>query len=290
MIRPVISKQNMITGVKAISVFDPATGTTVQLNNIVPEADVKIKRPIEILDVDNEIYYDGDDSFLKFASFSLDGYDQLETWMKNNTQVQLVVVGVDYNLLWYESAKISVYKKYGFKTGNRNIFIVRISKSRGTHNIYALTNLLRSNGKWEDANLDEQADMLSFDNRIGTIFEFSETSSPVYQQVNAGLFGEAITSSIIFPFSDITIYGKCNAFSFGGGGGYEFNFKIQAIDYAGIFLGESSIINSNSVLNLLLPANTYRIKWIFEIDISGNERFYLPYLGMQRGNYSNINF
>ena len=274
----------MITGVKKISVYDPATGTTVQLNNIVPGADAKIKRPIEILDVDNELYYDGDESFLEFSSYKLEGYDQLEAWMIANTQVQLVVAGIDYNLFWYESAKITVYKNYGFAIGNRNTFNVRISKARGNHSIYAYTNLVRVNGKFVDADANEEVDNFTF---TGTgVYAFDDTN--LYQQVD-GLSGGVVASSgyIIYPFTGINMYAKINRVA---GETQNWTFYLQAYNYASGLLGESTITDSDSIINLLLPANTYKIRIKATIGTGKVLKFYIPFLGAQRGNYLDINY
>ncbi len=270
----------VITGVKKISVYDPATGTTVQLNNIVPGADAKIKRPIEILDVDNELYYDGDESFLEFSSFTLEGYDQLETWMIANTPVQLVVAGIDYHILWYESAKITVYKNYGFAIGNRNTFNVRISKKRGTHSIYAYTNMLRTNGKWEDDDVDEKADCLTFSGGAGVTYDFNND----IQTITTGASTNA-TADIIFPFSGINIVSALNRQSGNG-----WTIKVRALNYASSIIGTSESTVFDNV-TLLLPANTYKIRWEVAIGISsGSVLFKLPFIGSQRGNYLDINY
>ena len=271
----------MITGVKKISVFDPATGTTVQLNSIVPQADAKIKSPIEILDVDNELFYDGDDSFLEFASFDLTGYDQLEDWMIANTKVQLVVAGYDYHILWYESATITVKKTFGFKTGNRNLFTVRISKGRGTHTIYALTNLLRSNGRWLDVT-SLKTDMLTFSGASGVVYDFASQIQTVDMTGSGGL--ETVTGTLIYPFSGISMISVLNRVS-----GGNWTIRLLALNFAGGTLATSSSTINDFVI-LSLPLGTYKIQWKLNEGDGDIVTFKHPFLGAERGNYNFINY
>lgn len=278
----------MFTGVKKVAIYDPATGTVVQLNKIVPDADVKLKSPLEIKDVNKELYYDGDVSYLEFACYDVEYFYQLETWMKNYTQVRAVCAGVDYNLLWEESVTLTVYKTYGFTPGSRNVMIVRLAKERGEHSIYAVSNLLRRLGRFIDDDANEKADNLTFQDDGGT-YTFQDTL--LYQNyVGAGGGqGTIITGKVVFPISGLTLFAKCNNTG-GGGPAQHWDFYLRAYSFADSVLATDTVSDSDDVLELTLPANTYSVGIRIEIAGTDQASFYFPYMGMERGSYLNINY
>lgn len=275
----------MFTGIQKVAIYDPATGTTVQLNRIAPDADVKIKTPIEIKDVSSNLYYDGDESYLEFGSYDIEYFYQLETWMKAYTPIRLVCAGVDHNLFWEESVNITVRKSYGFQPGNRNLMIIRVSKERGTHSIYAVSNIVRKLGRFVDADLNEKADCLVFSS-TGT-FNFVEAS--LYQEITAVTPGSyATTNKIIFPFPGIKLFAKMNQRTTGGA--QYWSFTLSAWDSANNFLAQSTVSDLDSVLSLTLPALTYTVRAQIDVVTGNTVRFYMPYLGMERGSYLNIKY
>lgn len=276
----------MFTGVQKIAVYDPILFSVVQLNKIATEGEVRIKNPIEIQDVNSDLYYDGDESSIEFGCYDLSGFDQLDAWMRAGTAVNLVAAGLDYNLLWHESTKLTCKKTYGMAVGNRNFFTVKLQKERGNHSIYALSNIVRYNGRFIDADANEKADGMSF---VGNgTYNFDDTL--LYQQITGGAIGDiATTNRINFPLSGITIYGKMNQHSTGGPAP-EWTFTLSAWDGSNNLLDSETATNSDDIISLLLPANTFKIRAQIEVANTKVVRFYLPYMGMQRGNYLNINY
>lgn len=274
----------MFTGVQKIAVYDPATGLTVQLNKIAPDADIKIKSPIEIKDVSSNLYYDGDESFIEFASFDIEYFYQLESWMTAHTPIRLIAWGVDYNLFWEESVNLTVRKTYGSQPGNRNMMIVRLSKERGTHSIYAVSNILRKLGRFVDGNADEKADNLVF-SATGT-YNFVDAS--LYQEITGVAPGSyATTNRMVFPFPGVTLFAKMNKVSIGGPA-QSWTFTLSAWDSANNFLSSSTVTDSDDVLSLALPALTYSVRLQIDVATGAIVKFYLPYLGRQRSSYLNI--
>lgn len=276
----------MFTGVQKIAIYDPTLFSVVQLNKLAPEAEVRIKNPLEIKDVNSQLYYDGDESYLEFGCYDLEGFDQINTWMRNYTSINLVAAGLDYNLLWHENTKITCKKTYGFKVGSRNFFTVKLSKERGNHSIYALSNIVRYNGKWEDANADEKVDGMIF---VGSgTYSFVEATG--YQQITGGATGDiATTNRINFPLSGIRIYGKMNMHSMGGPAP-EWTFVLSAWDASNNLLDSATATSSDDILSLLLPANTFKIRAQISVANTKIVRFYLPYMGMQRNSYFDIDY
>lgn len=270
----------MISGIQKISVYNPANGVVVQLNKI-SGGDFTIKEPLESKNVDGQLIYDGHKSFVEFASYDDTGFDQLESWMIAKTPVRLVAAGVEQNLLWYESSPITVRKNYLSKAGSRNFFTVRIAKEKGTHSIHLFANLLRSGGKWEDANTDGLADLFT---KIAPIsHQFSATVQTLYgTNGNNG----SVRALFEFPISGLPIYGRVNKTLHIGN---DITIFMAHLNFAG------SIITSASGENIALttPALTYKINYFIDINVTdpSNEfNFRLPYVGLKRSTYSNINF
>lgn len=276
----------MFTGIQKVAIYNPSDGTTVQLNKIAPDADVKIKSPIEIQDVSTNLYYDGDESFIEFASFDVELFYQLEAWMLAHTPVRLVAAGMEHNLLWEESVTLTVRKTYGFQPGNRNTMIVKLSKERGSHSIYAVSNLVRRLGRFIDANTNEKADNISFIDDGGT-YAFDDS---IFNQQYTGAGGQGMVAAAVidFPISGITIYAKMNQKV--QSPSQAWTFKLEALNFASSVITSVTVSNADDVLSLLLPAATFRVRIKIEVTGSNNVRFYIPYVGMQRGTYLNINY
>lgn len=276
----------MFTGVQKIAIYDPTLFTSVVLNKIAPDADILVKKPIEIFDINHNLIYDGDESHLEFGCYDLEGYDQVKAYMDAGTLINLVAAGLDYNLLWHENTKLTCKKSYGFAVGNRNFFTVKLQKERGSHNIHTLSNIVRYNGRWIDINADEKVDGMIF---VGSgTYNFVEATG--YQQITGGATGDiATTNRINFPIPGVTLYAKMNMHSTGGPAP-EWTFTLSAWDSSNNLLDSETATNSDDILSLLLPANTFKIRAQIEVANTKVVRFYLPYLGVQRSNYFDINF
>lgn len=275
----------MFTGIQKIAVYDPIAFTSVVLNKILPDADVKVKHPLEVQDINANSIYDGDESFLEFGSFDLDKFEVLDSYMRAGTLINLVAAGLEHNLLWYEDTKIVVKKTYGFQVGNRNFFTIKLQKERGNHSIYALSNIVRIGGKWEDADNNNKADALNY---VGDGTYYYDKSDN-HQSITGGETGDiATTNRLNFPLPGITIFGKMNQKITGAS--QEWTYTLSAWDSNNNYLASATATNTDSVLSLSLPANTFKIRAQIEVANSKVVRFYLPYMGMQRANYLNINY
>jgi hypothetical protein len=195
----------MISGVQKISIYNPATGTVVQLNNVVPEGDALIAAPLSYKDIDGKLKYDGDKSYLSFGAYDDGGFAQLETWMKAKTPVRIVTAGFEENILWYESAPLLVKKKYGYSIGNKNYFSIEIAKEGGTHNIKSVANLMLAFALWYDGNSDGIADSLTKSGTYTT--EFDNGALEQTMTFAAGQLG-SLYCKIEYPISGINVHHK----------------------------------------------------------------------------------
>ncbi len=186
-----------VSGQKKISIYDPATGTVVQLNNISEEGEFEKKGSFIKTSAGNRMY-SGDESKAEFLSLDWTGYDQLVTWMKNRTPVRFVTYGLDEHILWYEDTYITVDQKTVFAPFKRSGFKIYFEKAGGVHAIYKGSNILYISRGWGDSNADGLADGYAFSLNASHIATFVNG----IQNINAnGIAGAAIMESapICYP-------------------------------------------------------------------------------------------
>jgi len=133
----------MFSGLRKISVYDPATGTVIQMNNISSEGSFSN----QVLTKENgagELLYCGND--VKFDFICLDDdtdiYDQLKAWTLAGTKINFVTYGVNEHLLWHELSNITVALDVKFKVGDRNGYKVTITHKGLVNNINIGRNLV----------------------------------------------------------------------------------------------------------------------------------------------------
>jgi len=112
-----------VTGLKIVSIYDPITGTVVQMNDISPEGSF-VFEPQTQENLHGSNVYCEDYAKFDFSCFNDEAYEQLYTWMTANTLVCAVTYGLDTHLLWYEPVPVIVKKQLGFKVGGKNAFTV----------------------------------------------------------------------------------------------------------------------------------------------------------------------
>ncbi len=151
-----------VGGIRKIAVYDPVLGTTVQLNNIGVEGDFK-SEPMSVETAKGTKSYAGDNFSYNFVSYDESGYDQLKSWMDNQTPVNCVALGIDTHLLWAEDTLITVDMDYKFKVGELNGFSVKLEKKGGELNIFSGVNILKARYGFKDSNADGIADGYSID-------------------------------------------------------------------------------------------------------------------------------
>ncbi|MFZ3035510.1 MAG: hypothetical protein WA138_16050 [Parvibaculum sp.] len=275
----------MISGVQKISIYDPATGIVVQLNNVVPDGEALIASPLYYKDIDGKLKYDGDKSYLSFGAYDDGGFAQLASWMKAKTPVRVVTAGFEENLLWYESAPILVKKDYSYAVGNKNYFSVEIAKEGGTHNIKSVANLILGPGLWYDANTNGIADSLI---KTGTYTTSFNNSS--FIQTLTFISGQtgSMSCKIEFPISGINIHHK-----FVEGAGSNLALYVPRLHFMNYASGIISSINAAET-DAVSPSSTYY--FIQEIDVpiapatTESLLYGIPYLGQKRNSYTNIKY
>lgn len=271
----------MKTGIQKVSIYDPATGTVVQCNNVSTDAEFN-KSGFETENSKGQMLYSGDESSFEFTSFDENIFTQLEAWMKAETDLNMVVLGVDENILWYEPSKITVNKIYLPAVGNRNGYRIKISKKGGLHNIYTGANMLYLLNGWADADINGIADNYT---KAGVS---TTTFVAPYQQItaSAGATGLLFTApDFIFPIAGAKLQLSTNIILFSGESS---GLNITAVlkSFAGATLQSESIIITTGLIEFVTPANFYKatINLLNGIAVDPlTYRFQYPYLGIPRG-------
>lgn len=275
----------MISGVQKISIYDPATGIVVQLNNVVPDGEALITSPLYYKDIDGKLKYDGDKSYLSFGAYDDGGFAQLASWMKAKTPVRVVTAGFEENLLWYESAPILVKKDYSYAVGNRNYFSVEIAKEGGTHNIKSVANLILGPGLWYDADTNGIADSLT---KTGTYTTSFDNSSFIQTLTFAAGQTGIIFCQIEFPITGINVHHKFVAKGESSLALYVPN--VRFINYA------SGLISSfdGAEADAVSPNLTYYYRQQIDITVAPSSTesllYGIPYLGQKRNSYTDIKY
>lgn len=277
-----------ISGQKKISIYDPLTGTVVQLNNISEEGEF-VDNPSFIRDSNGGRMFAGDDHKAEFMSLDDVGYDQLETWMRNRTLVQFVTYGLDEHILWYEDTSITVKRNSHFSPYKRNGFKVSFERAGGIHSIYKGSNILYAIFGFKDGNGNSKADNYNMNPSTGWNPVFSNGQ----QQINSTTATSMDVSAPVFKYpiagaslihalapdynnTGAQLYGLSRIYNFAGSGLLTLNSSIEA--------GHS----------FTTPANIYTIELNHVYLTSGftgkSIHFKVPYFGAPRINFQNINY
>lgn len=198
------------SGWKRGAIYNPATGTVVQLGKLANEGTSYAEETINT-DTTQSNVYGGKIVTVQLAFFDSSGYAQLQEWAEADTPVRAVVEG-GANLQWYESVPIKALKMLTpDKRTGLNMYQVTLFFASDNPAIYTNQNLLAYLGEVDSgtvvfpvqgANLTLSADAtatggsfdLTLDNFAGTVV------SSASQSISAT--GIASTSDIV----DATVY------------------------------------------------------------------------------------
>lgn len=242
-----------VTGQKKISIYDPATGTVVQLNNISEEGEFEKKGSFIRTSAGGRMY-SGDESKAEFLSLEWTGYDQLVSWMKNRTPVRFVTYGLDEHILWYEDTLLTVDLKTVFSPYKRSGFKIYFEKAGGVHSIYKGSNILYALFGWQDSNSDGLAD--------GLFSPATNTFTNEIQRFTIPITAIDIRFSLVYPIVGAELTFGANLISLD-------NNSIHQRVFIGSF-ANSSLYNiafsHGAIQTFTTPAACYNINLYFVSD------------------------
>lgn len=278
-----------ITGQKKISIFDPLTGTVVQLNNIAEDGEFT-DNPSFIRDSNGGRMFSGDDHKAEFMSLDQTGYDQLETWMRNRTLVQFVTYGLDEHILWYEDTYITVKRNSPFSPYKRSGFTVMFERSGGVHSIYKGSNILYAIFGFKDADGNSKVDNYIINPTSGWNAVFNNGQ----QQCNsttASSIGIDPNALIAYPISGVELV-NAHILDYNNTG-LNFSNRTRLYNFNMSILLDSGGTAGNGYF-FTTPANIYKLElnssYINSGFIGKSIHFKVPYLGAPRSSYNNINY
>lgn len=273
----------MKTGMRKAAIYDPATGTVVQINNLSPDGEFQ-KGSFEAENSAGGKLYGGPDSNIEIMSFEMGGFAQLQTWMNDETLLNLVVFGIEEHILWYEPTPIVVKKNYGMAVGSRNGFTITMESAAGENNILQGSNLLQTFFDWKDAvaptNQADNYDIVG--SMTASLFSsFVQTLITSGAQTNIRFLTNA---SLIFPIANAKMQLSVRVDTLVNGASLV--ILVDPLNYASATLGTQSALLSVGFIEFTTPANTYKLECnILRGDSDGSLDCDLayPYLGVQLG-------
>lgn len=195
----------VINGIRAVVVYDPATGDTAQIAKPVAGTFDFTKTPLDLGERGpmGNLLDQADSSAIRFQ-FLDDGTvtDQLLKWRAARTRVSLIAVGDSVCVQWYEKDHFSLQRASlgGMATGRADKYTFEmVRQGHGKHAIYQQANLLGhlaglGGGAWNYTGSNGIADGYS-STGAGT----HSWLNPNTQQIDHNLQDHGIYADIVFP-------------------------------------------------------------------------------------------
>jgi len=280
----------MFSGLKILSIYDPALKLVVQLNKISPDGEIKIAQPLTTEVVNGGQIYSGDESYIKIESYDMDQFTQLETWMKNKTPLRAVGYGIDEHLLWYEDSYLTVQKNFKVKPGERNSMTVRMQRKGGVHNIKTGRNLVYLHAGWADKIIvNEIADNYELigNEALHITPSFDQGQQKLVANDDGAIGIDFVnTDELIFPVSGVDLYFTGNIDV-----GTMSSPQVKRITIAKTNNEETNYDSFYDIVTqITTPENTYSFSfsWLHEATFGTREQcmiFSSPYMGVERTDY-----
>ena len=199
----------IVDGISVIAVYDPATGTAVEITKPIANTFEFSKVDFETGELSSTggALYKGDSSSCSFSFLDPDGSvsTQLIAWKQARTRLSMVAAGTGVAVQWYETDHITISPSVlgGMRRGRADRWDFEIKREgHGVHAIYKQANLLSHLG-WADGNSDNIPDnYTSFLPGTGsTSFNFGSDYS---LQLNADELS-GIYADIVLPFASASL-------------------------------------------------------------------------------------
>ncbi len=193
----------ILSGYKAISLFNDLDGVVVQINeeNFSSEATLThTELEPDKKDPRGNSPYAGEEHTLEIPVYDFAGRQQLQEWSRANTRLSAVAAGVQQNLQWYERDRTSIIDQtmYG-QRGKINKFLVRMTRRSAYPKIYSNVNLYAYLG-WQDADGDGLADGY-YSRALGVVSFQNGIQSLTFPNTATADFG----AEVVFPISGIPL-------------------------------------------------------------------------------------
>lgn len=261
-------------GIQKISIFSPSDGTVVQFNKIANDGDFK-NEPYSVEKANGSKSFSGDNYLFKFSTYDLDGYEQLQTWMKSHAELNLVAYGIDTHIMWRANTLLTVETVTKFKVGDLEALSITFKKEGGILPIYSGVNILKEELGWADSNSNGKVDNydLQPSNLSTTFLNGVQTCTGAV----GAMFGE-LSKMVVFPIAGAKLRVRVPATT-----SLQTNVEVKCYGFTNNQLSVAYGTH-NSNVDFTTPAGTYRIGFSFDFEfMSAGQSLTItqPYLGVQ---------
>jgi len=261
-------------GIQKISVYSPSTGVVIQFNQIANDGDFK-NEPYSIEKANGAKNYSGDNCTFKFSTYDLEGFEQLEAWMRANTELNLVAYGIDTHIMWRANTLLTVERVIKFKIGDLEGITITFKKEGGKLPIYSGVNILKAEFGWADLNNNGKVDNYDLQpSNLSTTFANGVQSCVA----TAGVMFGNLSKLFIFPIAGAKLRIRIPAVS-----PLQTNVEVRCYDFSGNQLSISYGAHNQNI-DFVTPAGTYKIYFDFNFEfmtVGETLTITQPYLGVQ---------
>jgi len=217
-------------------------------------------------DPDGSTIFAGFRSEVTIASADLDGVSQIETWMRNFEDVELVAVTPDHLVQWYNPSRLLGTEELDITETNlvqSRATMVQDGGDQQDHDVYITRNGLLSlapqNGGWADTDSNDTPDGYT-----ETSLNSTAWNSGVYEGfVDTGSGTGSLNVTIPFPLDNVDVTLSVQADQIHDDGAQA--IRIEALDSSGSTItgGVSDVTYSTTgrkSVDLTTPSDTHQLK------------------------------
>lgn len=196
----------VLSGIIAVSFYNPATGTVVQIDEEYLSGEVSFeKQEVEPdqKDPTGGWPYVAEECVFEVPIYDFAGFAQLAEWARNDTRISAVAAGVQSSVQWHERDRITVTKDpLVSEKGGVQAYTVTMRRTAPHPEIYNHVNLLAHLG-WSDTDGDGQADGY---NIIADGSSFNESiGQQVVVRADGGRSNVVVKRRIPWPLSGVEV-------------------------------------------------------------------------------------
>lgn len=198
----------------ACSLYDPATGTVVQINRIHQDSEFSFGGSDEEDAAGNGVF-NGEEATVDLHFYDNDAakITQLRTWQEAETPVRLMAVGSKSSIIWDHAVSITLQEPKSFSPLTRSTFMIHMVARgvnlpiwKGENLAYGFVVVQGFETGWQDANNDDLPDGYSVAGTFGTYSFINE----IFDTGNVSSGSPGLEINRPFPVSGVTLTSSGN--------------------------------------------------------------------------------
>lgn len=244
---------------------DDSPSTRVYVKDVHSDTSATLRQvPDRDTDTDGATIFAGFRSEVGLASADVSGVTQVETWMTDFSDVELVGITPDHLVQWYNPSRLTGTEMLDTTETNlaeHEVSMVQDGGDQQSHDVYITRNgllfLAPENGGWADTDSSGVADGYTATDLTGTAF----TSGVQEFYVDTGDGSGSINATLPFPIDGVTVTLSANHTQIHDDGSQA--IRIEALDSSGSqidFTDKSVSSTGRKFAELTTPSDTYELK------------------------------